>query len=83
MDMCTSNQKKYMSVTARFINDAWVLRSRILRFIYVPAPHTKKVLAEELMTALIQWNIETKLSAIIVDNCSSNDGMISIIADKL
>ena len=53
------------------------------RFVYVPTPHTSNVLAQELMDALTNWNIETKISTIMVDNCNSNDGMISIISSKL
>ncbi|KAH7847124.1 hypothetical protein Vadar_022167 [Vaccinium darrowii] len=47
IDMWTSsNQKKgFMAVTAHFIDDSWTLQSRILRFIYVPCPHTKEVLS--------------------------------------
>ncbi|WJX89399.1 hypothetical protein P8452_71400 [Trifolium repens] len=38
-----SNQKKgYMAVTAHYIDGSWTLQSRILRFIYVPAPHTSE-----------------------------------------
>ncbi|KAH9782451.1 BED-type domain-containing protein [Citrus sinensis] len=43
-----SNQKKgYMVVTAHFIDNSWKLRSRILRFIYVPSPHTADTLCNE------------------------------------
>ncbi|XP_028108647.1 zinc finger BED domain-containing protein RICESLEEPER 3-like [Camellia sinensis] len=50
-DMWTaSNQKKgFMAVTAHFIDDSWTLQSRILRFIYVPCPHTKEVLCDTLL----------------------------------
>ena len=41
------------------------------------------VLSSNLLDALTSWNIETKLSTIIMDNCTSNDGMLSIIVDKL
>ncbi|XP_024038235.1 zinc finger BED domain-containing protein RICESLEEPER 2-like [Citrus clementina] len=41
-DMWTSSNQKngYMVVTAHFIDNSWTLRNRILRFIYVPSPHT-------------------------------------------
>ena len=31
------------------------------RFIYVPAPHTAEVIAEELHESLISWNLDEKL----------------------
>lgn len=46
----SSNQKKgFMAVTAHFIDDSWTLQSRIMRFVYVPCPHTKEVLCEQLL----------------------------------
>ncbi|KAL0410746.1 UNVERIFIED_CONTAM: hypothetical protein Slati_3664300 [Sesamum latifolium] len=37
-----------MAVTAHFIDDDWILQNCILRFAYVPAPHTTEVLADTL-----------------------------------
>ncbi|WOL13123.1 zinc finger BED domain-containing protein RICESLEEPER 2-like [Canna indica] len=72
-----------MSVTAHYIDDSWVLQHRILRFVYVPAPRTMDVLAKKMIESLTQWNIETKMSTITIDNCSSNDGMIRLVQKKL
>lgn len=46
-DMWTaSNQKRgYMVVTAHYIDESWNLCNKILRFMYVPAPHNAKTLA--------------------------------------
>ncbi|GAU17843.1 hypothetical protein TSUD_329690 [Trifolium subterraneum] len=62
-DMWTaSNQKKgYMAVTAHYIDGSWTLQSRILRFIYVPAPHTSERLGDALVNCLMEWNIDSKL----------------------
>ncbi|KAF7827215.1 putative AC transposase [Senna tora] len=73
-DMWTSRKKKgYMSLTAHFIDDNWRLQSLLLRFLYVPTPHTMDVLADTLLKGLMSWNLEAKLSTITVDNCSTND----------
>ncbi|CAN1144670.1 Putative AC transposase [Linum perenne] len=50
-DMWTaSNQRKgYMTVTAHYIDNGWCLRSQLLRFIYVPTPHTSDRLAKYLV----------------------------------
>ncbi|GMQ06568.1 hypothetical protein CsSME_00051105 [Camellia sinensis var. sinensis] len=84
-DMWTaSNQKKgFMAITAHFIDDSWTLQSRILRFIYVPCPHTKEVLCDTLLECLMDWNIDRKISTVTVDNCSTNDAMITMLMDKL
>ncbi|KAL6331824.1 hypothetical protein AAG906_020168 [Vitis piasezkii] len=52
-------------------------------FVYVPPPHTKEVLSDVLLDFLLDWNMDRKLSTITVDNCSSNDGMIDILSEKL
>ncbi|KAM0901986.1 hypothetical protein ACQ4PT_019543 [Festuca glaucescens] len=84
-DMWTSdNQKKgYMAITAHFIDDNWILRSVVMRFIYVPTPHTAEVIAEQLYEALVAWNLDEKLSAVTVDNCTSNDKAIDLLVKKL
>ncbi|CAN1338929.1 Putative AC transposase [Linum perenne] len=57
----TSNQRKgYMAVTAHYIDNGWCLRSQLLRFIYVPAPHTADRLARFLVDCLMEWNVDTK-----------------------
>ena len=53
------------------------------RFVYVPSPHTKDVLVEVLVDCFFEWNIDRKLSAITVDNCSTNNVMIRLLLNKL
>mgnify|MGYP004606532279 CR=1 FL=1 len=49
----------------------------------MPSPHTGENLAESLFDGLMSWHLEEKISTITVDNCSSNDGMLNILSDKL
>ncbi|XP_027368336.1 zinc finger BED domain-containing protein RICESLEEPER 2-like [Abrus precatorius] len=80
----TTNQNKgYMSVTAHFIDNDWTLQNRLLRFTYVPTPHITEVLADVLCDCIFEWNLETKLSTLTVDNCSTNVAMIAYIVEKL
>lgn len=71
-----------MVVTAYFIDNSWTLRNRILRFIYVPSPHTVEALSNELAKCLLDWNVDRRLSTITVDNCSTNDAMIPLLLAK-
>ncbi|CAN1790995.1 Putative AC transposase [Linum perenne] len=41
----TTQQKRYMAVTAHYIDNNWRLRNHMMQFIYVPAPHTTDNLA--------------------------------------
>ncbi|XP_022865374.1 zinc finger BED domain-containing protein RICESLEEPER 2-like [Olea europaea var. sylvestris] len=75
-DMWTSsNQKRgFMVITAHFIDDAWKLQSRIMRFIYVSCPHTVDVLSETLLSSLMDCNIDRQCCAHIL-NLIVNDGL--------
>ncbi|CAN1138563.1 Putative AC transposase [Linum perenne] len=72
-----------MAITAHYINNSWNLRSILVRFLYVPAPHTSVRLANRLCTSLLEWNIDSKLSAITLDNYTTNDSMVSLLRNKL
>ncbi|CAI0420802.1 unnamed protein product [Linum tenue] len=50
-----------MAVTAHYIDNSWILRSHMLRFIYVPTPHSSDRLASVLVNCMLDWNIDTKL----------------------
>ena len=53
------------------------------RFVYVPFPQTKDVIAEVFIDYFLEWNIDRKLSTITIDNCSTNDTMIRLFLNKL
>ena len=41
------------------------------------------VLAYAMMDCILDWHLEKKVSALTMDNCSTNNVMIPIILDKL
>ncbi|KAL8478241.1 hypothetical protein ACS0TY_030221 [Phlomoides rotata] len=84
-DMWTANNQKkgYMAITAHFIDESWKLQSRLVRFIYVPCPHTSAVICDALVDCLMDWNLDHKLSTLTLDNCSTNDALINDILRKL
>jgi hypothetical protein len=53
------------------------------RFIYVPAPHTGEVICDELYEALVEWNLDEKISTVTLDNCTTNDAVISNLIKKI
>jgi hypothetical protein len=55
----------------------------LCRFIYVPAPHTAQVICEELYEALVEWNIDEKISTITLDNYTTNDAVIPELIKKI
>ncbi|CAN0913320.1 Zinc finger BED domain-containing protein RICESLEEPER 1 [Linum grandiflorum] len=79
-----SNQKRgYIAVIGHLNDNNWKMRNILLRFMYIPAPHTGDRLAERLYDCLLDWNIDAKLSSITLDNCSTNDSMITELKDKM
>ncbi|KAF1894378.1 hypothetical protein Lal_00027137 [Lupinus albus] len=74
-DMWTaSNQNKgYMAITTHFIDDSWVLQSRLV----------SEVLSNFLYECLLDWNLDRKLSTLTVDNCTTNDRMIECMLSKI
>ncbi|KAH9763675.1 BED-type domain-containing protein [Citrus sinensis] len=77
-DMWTANNQKkgYMVVTRHFLDKSWPLQSRILRFIYLPAPHTAEFLSEAFFKCMLDWNVERRILVVTLDNCSTNDAMV-------
>ncbi|CAN0846185.1 Putative AC transposase [Linum grandiflorum] len=79
-----SNQERgYMAVTAHYIDNGWKLRNHLVMFGYLPAPHTSQRLAVRLSQCLLDWNIDSRLSTITVDHCTTNDSMINLVKQKL
>ncbi|CAN1220686.1 Putative AC transposase [Linum grandiflorum] len=68
---------------SHYIDNSWMLRSHMLRFIDVPAPHSSDRLAAVLVNCMLDWNIDTKVSTITLDNYSTNDAMIAKLKKKL
>ena len=42
----------------------------------MPPPHTKEILYDVLLDFLLDLNMDRKIFAITVDNCSSDDGKV-------
>ncbi|CAN1146795.1 Putative AC9 transposase [Linum perenne] len=55
-----------MSVTSHYIDNLWQLRNHMIRFVYVPAPHSSERLAKFLIDCLMDWNVDYKLSTVIL-----------------
>ena len=53
------------------------------RFIYVPAPHTGEMISDVLYEVLQDLQIEKKVSTVTLDNCTTNDNLMSYMQDKL
>nr|XP_015630638.1 zinc finger BED domain-containing protein RICESLEEPER 2-like [Oryza sativa Japonica Group]ABF96699.1 AC transposase, putative, expressed [Oryza sativa Japonica Group]ABF96700.1 AC transposase, putative, expressed [Oryza sativa Japonica Group]BAG95271.1 unnamed protein product [Oryza sativa Japonica Group] len=76
-DMWSSNQNLgYMCITCHFIDNEWNMQKRIIRFTQVRTPHDSIALFNEIIKCIQDWQIESKLFSITVDNASTNDSMV-------
>ncbi|XP_074378052.1 zinc finger BED domain-containing protein RICESLEEPER 2-like [Apium graveolens] len=73
----------YISLTAHFITSDWVLHKKLLNFSYLPLPHTDITISEKIYKMLCEWNIESKLGSITLDNASSNDLFVATLRTQL
>ncbi|KAK9123785.1 hypothetical protein Sjap_013387 [Stephania japonica] len=84
-DMWTSNNEKkgFMAITVHYIDDEWIIRSRIIRFVYVPFPYNTETLCETLVNCLKDWNLDNGLSTLTLDNCSTDVSLVNLVVNKL
>lgn len=78
--MWTSGQNiHYMVVTCHFVDSDFKLHKNILSFVDVPPPYSGVCIYDSLFKCLKEWNTETKVVTLTVDNARTND----VVAKKL
>ena len=83
-DMWTSNQTLgYLCVTAHYIDDEWELYKRIIKFTLVESPHDGRTMFNALLRTLQDWNIESNVFAITLDNAFVNDNFSKTLQENL
>ena len=73
----------YIVLTAHYVDEKWVLHSKILSFCDLLPPHTGDVLASKVHECLKEWGIEKKVFTLTLDNATANDSMQEILKDRL
>ncbi|KAI3506416.1 hypothetical protein L1887_28774 [Cichorium endivia] len=83
-DMWTSCQNiHYMVVTCHFVDSDYKLHKCILSFVDVPPPYSGVGIYDCLFKCLKDWNIETKVATLTVDNAKTNDVVARKLLDNL
>ena len=70
-------------ITSYFVDSAWKLHKRILRFRALTPPFDGESIANEVFMFLTQWNIDHKILTITVDNAKYNDLMVANLKKRL
>ncbi|KAK9671711.1 hypothetical protein RND81_12G049600 [Saponaria officinalis] len=78
---CTS--RAYLTLTAHYVDDKWILRSKVLNFVHFPPPHTGFRIFSLLLPLIQGWGIEKKTFTLTLDNASNNDSMVADMRNAL
>ncbi|XP_057981190.1 zinc finger BED domain-containing protein RICESLEEPER 3-like [Malania oleifera] len=73
----------YLCITVHFVDENWVLHSKIINFSHMPPPHSGVALSEKTFSVLKEWGIDSKIFSITLDNATANDSMQDILSSQL
>ncbi|CAG8803303.1 41130_t:CDS:2, partial [Gigaspora margarita] len=83
-DLWTSpNNKSYISATAHYIDENWVLKKIIIDFGLLSGKHDGVNIANRFYQILEDYNIVSKFLAITLDNATNNNVFVRELAIKL
>ncbi|XP_057948280.1 zinc finger BED domain-containing protein RICESLEEPER 2-like [Malania oleifera] len=73
----------YLCITVHFVDENWILHSKIINFSHMPPPHSGVALSEKIFSVLKEWGIDSKIFSITLDNATANDSMQDILSSQL
>ncbi|XP_043258578.1 E3 SUMO-protein ligase ZBED1-like [Colletes gigas] len=85
--VCTSDcwsslaQDSYIAITVHIINSNWGTDSFVLSVYEMEERHTAQNLADELQRTLEEWEINSKVVAIVTDNAKNMVNAISLLSE--
>lgn len=88
-DIWTSDSQNfaYAALTVHYIDDEWELNKKILNYKMIGWPHDGESLFKFISQLIMEWNLDKKLFAMVVDNAASNNYMVrtlmSWLSDKI
>lgn len=57
----SDDSDEFLCLAAHYIDETWELKKRVLNFFMVDPSHTDEMLAEVIITCLMEWDIDRKL----------------------
>ncbi|XP_059301213.1 zinc finger BED domain-containing protein RICESLEEPER 1-like [Lycium ferocissimum] len=79
----SSENARYLCLTAFYIDEDWKLQKKMLNFITLDPSHTDDILSEVVIKSLTEWAIDRKLFSMTFDHFTGYDVMIFRIKDWL
>ncbi|KAL0454721.1 UNVERIFIED_CONTAM: Zinc finger BED domain-containing protein RICESLEEPER 1 [Sesamum latifolium] len=76
----SKNQKmEYVVITGHWIDQNWQLQKRVLNFVHIPPPRRGLEIADAIWRCVEDWDIQSKIHTVCVDNASANDSAIYLL----
>lgn len=83
-DLWTSNQTLgYLCVTCHYIGASWKIYKQIIKFTLVETPHDGWNLFNAMLKTIQDWNIESEVFSITLDNASVNNNFVTTLKENL
>ncbi|KAL0349999.1 UNVERIFIED_CONTAM: hypothetical protein Sradi_4149100 [Sesamum radiatum] len=67
---------EYMVITGHWIDQNWQVQKCVLNFVHIPPPHRGLEIVDAILRFLDDWDIQSKIHTVSVDNASANDSAI-------
>ncbi|KAJ1380629.1 Zinc finger, BED-type [Sesbania bispinosa] len=84
MEMWSSiENSSYLCLSAHYIDEEWTLQKKILNFVTLDSSHTEDLLPEVIIKCLNEWDIDCKLFALTLDDCSIDDDITLRIKERV
>ncbi|KAD5318182.1 hypothetical protein E3N88_18128 [Mikania micrantha] len=73
----------YLSLTANYIDDNWKLQRKLLNFLTYDSSQTEDMLSDLVIKCLMDWDVDSKLYALTLDDCFGYNGLSLRIKNRL
>ncbi|PNY06775.1 transposon protein, partial [Trifolium pratense] len=73
----------YLCLSAHYIDEIWTLQKKILNFLTLDSSYTEDLLPEVNIKCLDEWDIDCKLFALTLDDCSVDDDITLRIKERV
>ncbi|KAK2408571.1 zinc finger BED domain-containing protein RICESLEEPER [Trifolium repens] len=79
----SSENGSYLCLSAHYIDEKWTLQKKILNFLTLDSSYTEDLLPEVIIKCLDEWDIDCKLFALTLDDCSIDDDITRRIKERV
>ncbi|KAI4323070.1 hypothetical protein L6164_022706 [Bauhinia variegata] len=79
----SSENSQFLCLAVHYIDEDWTLQKKILNFVTLDSTHTEDMLPEVIIRCLSEWDIDCKLFALTLDDCSIDDDITLRIKEQI